>query len=531
MALNSSSPFARPFTPDMQQQFAALQEKLPTMWSIMGRPYLPYAAQEGKNTKVIIPSMTLDADFSSSTIRAFEERLLFLLLLLRQVNLNVIYVTSLPISERVIDYYLSLIPGIIPSQARKRLKLVAVEDASSRPLSLKLLERPWLIEQIRSLIPDFNTAHMLLYMTTDLERELALKLGIPMYATDPQYYDFGLKSGCRRLFAEEGIPHPLGEEDLHSIDAVIEAIKRMRRAKPNMASVMLKLNDASSGFGNAMVDLSGMVPAGNPDEDKQILARIKSKQLEDSSNSYDLFMALLTQFGGIVEEYIDGKAYRSPSGQCRVTPLGEVQLKSSHDQVLGGPTGGIYMGASFPANPEYSRMVMKYTKCVGERLASEGVIGRFAVDFVVVKNDEDEWDIYAIEINLRKGATTAPFLILKYLTDGEYQVDDAVFRTAQGATKHYVASDLVTKDTYRLLTVEHIFDLVCRHKLHFDHTTQTGIVMQMVDGVGETGTIGVTAIHNSPEQAQDLYQRFVDALDKLAEHLSEPHKMRAALPF
>ena len=36
-----------------------------------------------------------------------------------------IYVTSTPIPERVIDYYLSLLPGVIPSHARARLHMVA----------------------------------------------------------------------------------------------------------------------------------------------------------------------------------------------------------------------------------------------------------------------------------------------------------------------------------------------------------------------------------------------------------------------
>jgi hypothetical protein len=38
----------------------------------------------------------------------------------------------------------------------------------------------------------------------------------------------------------------------------------------------------------------------------------------------------------------------------------------------------------------------------GKRLAKEGVIGRFALDFVVVRSN-GKWDPYAIEINLERG--------------------------------------------------------------------------------------------------------------------------------
>lgn len=517
MKPNSASPFERPFTSDMHQEFTALQASLVSMWADIGRSNPGNADQQGANTNVIIPSITLDAEFSSSAIRAYEERLLFLLFLLRQVNLNLIYVTSMPISERVINYYLNLIPGIIPSNARKRLKLMSPEDASSKPLSLKLLERPRLLKQIKALVPDLDAAHMIPYMTTDLEREVALKLGIPMYAVDPQYYAFGTKSGCRRLFSEEGIPHPLGEENLYSIDEVIAAVARMRKAKPSIQSVVLKLNDASSGYGNAMVDLSNIVSPGAVNEALQIRERIATMEFEDKTNSYEIYTTLLERFGSIVEEYIDGDAYHSPSGQCRITPLGEVELLSSHDQMLGGPTGGICTGAIFPAKPEYSQQVMAITQQIGERLAAEGIIGRFAVDFVVVKTPSGEWDIYAIEINLRKGGTTAPFLILQYLTDGQYIVGDGLFRTAQGDPKHYVSSDYVTNDAYRTFTADDLFDIISDNKLHYDHTTQTGVVLHMVSGVGETGMIGVTAIHDSPECARRLYQRFVNVLDQHAD--------------
>ena len=53
-----------------------------------------------------------------------------------------IYVTARPIAREIIEYYLSLLPGVIPSHARARLHLVATHDGSPRSLAEKLLERP-----------------------------------------------------------------------------------------------------------------------------------------------------------------------------------------------------------------------------------------------------------------------------------------------------------------------------------------------------------------------------------------------------
>ena len=50
-----------------------------------------------------------------------------------------------------------------------------------------------------------------------------MALGIPMYGADPRFFPLGTKTGCRRLFAEEGVRHPIGFEDLHTIDEVVDA--------------------------------------------------------------------------------------------------------------------------------------------------------------------------------------------------------------------------------------------------------------------------------------------------------------------
>jgi hypothetical protein len=58
----------------------------------------------------------------------------------------------------MIDYYLDLLPGVIPSHARQRLFLPSPMDGSVRPLSEKSLERPRLMEHIRSLINSHEDA-------------------------------------------------------------------------------------------------------------------------------------------------------------------------------------------------------------------------------------------------------------------------------------------------------------------------------------------------------------------------------------
>ena len=60
-----------------------------------------------------------------------------------------------------------------------------------------------------------------------------------------------------------------------------------------------------------------------------------------------------------------------------------------------------------------------------------------------------------------------------------------VFRTSQGVTKCYVASDHVESDALRALRTEDLFDILVRHRLHYDHATRTGVVLHMISAMTE----------------------------------------------
>ncbi|MFM8320111.1 MAG: peptide ligase PGM1-related protein [Chloroflexota bacterium] len=498
-------------------EFEQLQQKLVGMWEEIGSAVAEAEGQE--RTIVVAPSMSVDFPMTSIVHQAYEERLLFMLFLLRKPGIRMIYITSQVIQPEIVDYYLGLLPGMVGASARKRLFLVSPADGSARPLSEKLLDRPQLVRQIRSLISDPSQAHLVPFTTSNLERELALQLGIPMYAADPRFFAFGTKSGCRRIFAEEGVKHPLGFEDLYSIEQVVQSIARIRAQRPALKRVVVKLNESASGMGNALVNLMGLPEPGAPGELPALAQRVEQMQLEAGGAHFDEYAATLVRNGAIVEEFLEGQEIRSPSAQLRATPLGQVELLSTHDQMLGGPSGQSYLGAIFPADPAYSGAIMGDAARVGERLAREGIMGRFALDFVVVKQEDGSWDSYAIEVNLRKGGTTAPFLILQYLTDGRYDPRSGCFETNQGRPKYYVSSDHIESEAYRAFTSQQLFDLVSHHQLHYNHATQSGVVMHIITGVGEMGRVGVTAIADSAAEAMALYRRFIATLDREAAKL------------
>ena len=505
-----------------EERFDTLQQRLPAVWSAM-------RMNLAGESIVVVPSVTLDRVVDRrAPLQAYEERLLFLLLLLRQPRLQVIYVTSTEIDPTIVEYYLSLLPGVIPSHARARLHLVAAYDASPIPLTAKVLERPRLIERIRALIPDPRLSHLVAYNVTRLERDLALVLGIPLFGADPRHLPYGTKSGCRRLFAEEGVPHPLGYEDIDGLESLVGALARLRAERPRVSEAIVKLNEGVSGKGNATVDLRQLPAPGSVGESSELERRVRAMSFELDEMPFEQYLDKLAERRGVVEERISGSELRSPSVQIRVIPDGSVELLSTHDQLLGGPSGQSYLGCRFPADFRYAKAITREAAKVGARLSREGVIGRFAVDFVVVRDQGDVWTPYAIELNLRKGGTTHPFLTLQFLTGRTYDPEIALFIAPSGREKHLVATDHLESPLFRGLTHADLFDVVARHGLQFDQSRQTGVVFHMMTALSEFGIVGLTAVSDSAREADETYRRaervlLEEASDALVEPILPAH--------
>jgi len=487
---------------DRYQRFDDLQRHMSDVWQGIGQDH-------DNESVVVVPSISLDGSGArgGTMLQAYEERFLFLLLLLRQPRLRLIYVTSQPIAPLVIEYYLSLLSGVIPSHARSRLALVSLNDSSPGPLSAKLLERPRFLARIASLIPDRDRCHLVPYVTTTMERDLALALSIPMYGADPRLFPLGTKSGSRQLFRDEGVACPDGFEDLHSVEELVSAIGQLRLRCPELDCVVVKLNQGVAGHGNGQVDLTNLPASGDPTESQELLGRVRRMRFDSPDTDFEDYARSFAGDGGIVEARISGEEFRSPSVQMRITPFGEVELLSTHDQILGGAAGQSYLGCRFPADPQYASLILGLAEKIGQRLVREGVLGRFAVDFVVVRDARTTWKAYAIELNLRKGGTTHPFLTMQFLTDGTFDARTGEFRAPNGTEKFLVASDHLEAPALKGLSIDDLFDLMARRGLHFDQSRQRGVVFHMISSITEHGRIGLTSIDDTAKDAEALYER------------------------
>jgi hypothetical protein len=509
--LVSGAGIPQPGSAEELKAFARIQERLaPLAQRIISDPRAP-------QTVVVVPSLTLDAEELAkiSGVHHYEERLLCMLMLLRMPRTRLVFVTSQPIPTAIVDYFLHLLPGVPLRHARSRLTLLSCHDASDEPLTKKILERPRLIDRIRAAIPDPGTTHMTCFNSTALERSLAVRLDIPLYGNDPELNYLGTKSGSREVFREAEIPLPDGFEHLRDKEDIVEAVVELKRRDPGLRRVAVKLDEGFSGEGNAVFPYDG-APEGR-DLERWVRDELPGRiRFEAKDETWEHYCHKFAEMGGIVECWVEGGEVRSPSVQCRINPLGEAFIVSTHDQVLGGPSGQIFLGSTFPADAEYSRDIKEFGWRVGEVLKERGALGRFAIDFISVKR-EGRWEHAAIEINLRKGGTTHPYLILRFLTDGTYDPEDGLYCTPTAKPCYYYASDNLQSPAYKGLTPDDLVDIAVDNGLHFDSAAQQGVVFHLIGALSQYGKLGTVCIGDSHESARKFYRDTVAVLDREAQ--------------
>ena len=497
-----------PGSPEEDLLFASLQAGFPDMYrDIFGDPKAP-------RTVVVVPSMSLPESELEKIpgVIHYEERMLCLLMLLRLPLTQLIYVTSIPLDPAVVDYYLHLLQGIPGMHARRRLRLITLNDNSLVPLSKKILDSPETLAELKAAIDYPDAAHMSCFNSTSLEQTLAVQLGIPMYACDPSLAHLGNKSRSRTTFRDVGLDLPPGFEDLRDRSDLVEAIVGLHFNEPAIDRAVVKLNEGFSGEGNGVVPLQPIGEAVSPKKEAERLLTEKIS-FAAPAETWEQYEVKFAEMGGIAEVLIEDKRRTSPSVQLRIDPLGKIQMVSTHDQVLSGPNRQIFLGCTFPASDAYKLDLHHAGYTVAEALKSHGVIGRFGVDFISVPED-DGWRHYAIEINLRKGGTTLPYLMLEFLTDGRYDPDTGTFHTPTGDERTYYATDNLVKEASTGMTPGELIDLAVFEDLHYDATSQQGLVFHLLGAVTDFGKLGMVSIAEDQGSARRQFEKAVTTLDR-----------------
>jgi hypothetical protein len=444
-------------------------------------------------TVVVLPSLTFPVEELRKIvgIQHYEERLLFLLLLLADPRLRLVYVSSAPIDPVVIDYYLSFLPD--PAGARARLELVALGDVTPRALAAKLVDRPEVLERVAALVADPEDALLLSFNVTVHERDVAERLGVGLFGPSPELTPLGSKTGSRRVGRAAGVDVLDGSEDLWSMDEVERAVQRLRRARPGIDAVVVKLNNGFSGQGNAIVELD---PDGPGDRSSWRTTFCAAEE------SWPSFAAKIAAEGGVVERLVRTAGVASPSAQVSISPGGDVRVVSTHDQILGGPSRQVYLGCRFPARAAYRARIQRDAEAVAGVLVARGVTGSFGIDFFALE-DGGRIRVSLCEINLRMGGTTHPYWMARLATRATWDAA-ASGLVVGGRPLCYTATDNLKSPRLVGTDPATVIEAVEARGLALRPGGGTGVALHLLGALRDHGKMGMTCVASSPEEADEL---------------------------
>jgi pheganomycin biosynthesis PGM1-like protein len=462
-------------------------------------------------TVVVLPSMTLDHAglVKIPGVRHYEERWLVFLQLLRRPETRVVYVTSDKLDRIILEYALDLVSSLPNWHGRRRLTLFDCADREPAPLTEKILRLPKLVQEIRQAIDDPLDACLLAFNGSPFERELAVQLGIPLYAADPELSHLGSKSGSRRVFAESGVPVADGFEDLRDEHDLADALATLRTRDRGLRQAMIKLNDGFGAGGNVLFSFDG---APETELHRWIVDELPRRAVFASPpDSWEHYLGKMVAMGAVVERFVAASETRSPSAQLLISPAGTARVLSTQDQLFSGAANQIFVGGTFPADTEYRGEIQELALRVGKTLAAKSVVGLLSVDFLSARTATG-WRHYGLEINLRMGGGTAPYFLLHGLVEGEFDAQSGNYLGPDGEPRCFFATDRLQNDRYRVLGPSDVVDAALRNGLHYSGATRDGAAFYML-GALEIGRLGVVAVDRTRASASLRYERVVEMLD------------------
>lgn len=311
--------------------------------------------------------------------------------------------------------------------------------------------------------------------------------------------------------------------------------------KANPRKWVVKLNQGFSGKGNAFLDILSIqnkmytdikgIPLEGFERVNAVANDIEksfpSMKFVCKDLSWTHFVHQMSRLGAIAEAFVEGHCIASPSVQAVIDPdleVGQrVQILSTHEQVL---SGQIYIGCVNPAANYYRKLIVGYTKRIGEELASHGVVGHFAADYLASTGSSctggnGRWEVTAIEINLRQGGTTHSYSTMATLCGG-CTCSDGIFRTKAGKERYYKATDNYFDHRFiglkpSTFLTEHLRNIgSTTANIQWNHEEKVGVVFHLLSLL-PMGKLGFTAIGETRTHANQLYEETIQTLTEVAE--------------
>ncbi|KAJ8304824.1 hypothetical protein KUTeg_018407 [Tegillarca granosa] len=396
---------------------------------------------------------------------------------IRDPNVDVIFISPVPLSEETRQYYSKLLglkaaidSGNVEDQDEtmsERYKIITPDAIKSFPthrmcLSTLLKYSPRTMTRIKHLIKG-REAYIVSSVPHKDDLAIADMLDVPILSPEPEVaHLYSTKSGCKRIFASANVEVPPSEYDVYSLGQLHECLAQLVTENLLVTRWLFKLDDEFDGRGIAYCDISKHLPCYNwalkecrrygekwskkwaqeaayikiHAEIPDVLAEHAMPVHTELYPTWEKFLDAFLSQGGVIEACPPSDSITTLTVDMLIEPNGKYNILSLGDQIH-AETPFSCWGVSIPQSSVEPETLNTACNKVAEACKSRGIIGYFAIDFVTFIDSKNmEQKLWALDLSLHYSDSLAMFQLMSYVSNGRLDIQTHEFHVPKPQQEH-----------------------------------------------------------------------------------------------
>lgn len=461
---------------------------------------------------------------------------------IRDPNVDVIFVSPVPLSEETLQYYSKLLglkaaidSGNVEDQVdvTDRYKIIVPEAIKSFPthrmcLSTLLKYSPQTLLRIKNLIRG-REAYIMTNVPHVDDLDIANYLNVPIFGPEPEVaHLYSTKSGCKRIFASANVDMPPSEYDVYSLGQLHECLAQLVTENLLVKRWLFKLDDEFDGRGIAYCDIAEHLKCYGwaMKEAKRYGEKWNKKWAQEAAYikihaeigevlekhgcpmntkvypTWDKFLQSFLSQGGVIEACPPSDSITTLTVDMLIEPNGAVSIVSCGDQIHAESPLSCW-GVSIPQASVEASILNKACYRIADSCKSRGIMGYYSVDFVTfIDPDTLQQRLWALDISLQYSDSLAMFQLMSFVSNGSLDTKTHTFsvpppkqeakkrrRRLHGQEEEQPPNTnrfavMSTRLLHTNLSVVHysVFFQMCRaHGIGYDIKEKQGTVFTLID--------------------------------------------------
>lgn len=482
---------------------------------------------------------------------------------LRDDNVDVIYISSVAISDEMIQYYSKLMglkPAIESSNVddqrdiSERFTIITPDAINSFPahnmcLASLLKYSPRTLNRIKSIIKG-REAYMFTGIPQVDDLAVADVLNIPMICSEPNIStSYSSKSGSRRILVASEVPIPPGEFDIFKTQHLFESLAQLIIDNLQVSRWLIKIDDEMEGRGIAYIDIDKHLQCYDwivreaarygdkwnkkwaqeaalikiQTELPSVIQQFAVPACRDIYPTWEEFEKAFLSRGGGAEASPPSESVTAITADMLIEPDGTIQLMSVGDQVHAENPFQCW-GVSVPQSSVEPQQLNDILQKVAETCRSRHIIGPISIDLVTFIHPKTmEQLVWAVNVNMKYSDTLAMFNMLLFSTNAKFDTVNHVLECTppppdpkkrrdvklQTETNNSRYAVLSTRLQHSNLTVVHysVFFQMCRaHGIGYDVREKQGTIFTLVDSFSRD-RLGMLTVSDTLQAALASFAR------------------------